>query len=98
MKLVYNDGEKERIESRYKEYKDHNMCTVFDDENPDTEYAISFKVTNPAIAQYILMSLLHNKLEDVDLGINVTGIHFNIIQNKDEIKEKLHQLIDEVLQ
>jgi hypothetical protein len=97
MKIVYNDGEKERIESRYKECKDHNMCTVFDDENPDTEYVISFKVTNPAVAQYILLGLLNNKLKDVDLGIDVREIHFNHIHNKDEIKEKLHKLIDEVL-
>ena len=91
MKLVYNDGEKERLEETYEKLR----LQIFTD--PDKTYGISFKVKNPAIAQYIFTSLLHDKLNDVDLGIEITAIHFNQIQDKSEIKEKLHQMINDII-
>lgn len=93
MKIVYEDGEKERI----KEFYDQLSLKLFDEQNPDKIYSISFKVTNPSLAQQIFVSLLHDKLEDFDLGIDVTAIHFKRIQDQDEIKEKLHKMIDEIL-
>lgn len=92
MKIVFNDGEKERLESVY----DQLRLQLFE-ENSDKIYGISFKVTNPALAQYILTSLLHDRLEDFDLGINVTAIHFDQIQDRDDVKEKLHKMIDEII-
>lgn len=91
MKIVFNDGEKERLEDNY----DKLPLKLF--ENPDLKYGISFKVTNPAIAQYILTSLLHDRLEDFDLGIEITAIHFDQIQDRDDVKEKLHKMIDEII-
>lgn len=95
MKIVYNEGEKDRIQEVYEKYID---LKLFDDQDPDKIYSISFKVTNPSLAQCILTDLLYDKLEDFDLGIDVTAIHFNQIKDKSEIKEKLHQMIDEIVQ
>ena len=94
MKIVYEDNEKENIEASYNE---HVKFKLFDDSNPDKLYSITFKVTNPSIAQYILVGLLHDKLEDMDLGIQVHEINFKRIQNKDEMKEKMHKMIDDIL-
>ena len=54
MKIVYDDSEKERLEECYNTLVDFKL---FDDK--DKIYGLSFKVTNPALAQYILTSLLH---------------------------------------
>lgn len=92
MKVVFDDGEKERLESAY----DQLRLQLFE-ENSDKIYGISFKVTNPALAQYILTSLLHDRLEDFDLGISVTAIHLDQIQDKSELKEKLHEMINNII-
>ena len=94
MKIVFNEGEKRNLQEAYDNYLTPKL---FDSQDPDTIYSISFKVTNPSLAQYILVSLLHNKLEEFDLGIDVTTIHFNQIKDRDEIKEKLHKMIDEII-
>lgn len=94
MKVVYDEGEKERIQEVYEKYV--NM-KLFDNQDQDRVYGISFKVTNPSLAQCILTNLMCNKLEDFDLGIDVTAIHFDCIHDKSEVKEKLHQIIDEII-
>ena len=94
MKIVYEENEKENIEEVYNERVNFK---IFDDPNPDKLYSITFKVTNPSLAQYILVGLLHDKLEDMDLGIQVQEINFKRIQNKDKMKEKMHKMIDDIL-
>ena len=70
---------------------------LFDENNPEKEYSINFKVTNPVIAQYILISLLNKKLDGVDLGIDVTSINLAPFSDKHDIKMRLHQMIDEII-
>ena len=94
MKVVYNEGEKERLKKVYDENPD---IQFFNDKNPDTIYSLSFKVTKPEIAQYVLCGLLHNKLEDFDLGIDVNTIHFYRVQDAPDIRAQLHQFIDEIV-
>lgn len=94
MKVIYNDGEKERLKKAYDEMTDFRF---FGDDNPDTIYSLSFKVTKPEIAQYVLLGLLHNRLEDFDLGIDVNTIHFNRVQDASDIRAQLHQFIDEIV-
>lgn len=94
MRVVYNDGEKEQLKDIYEKY---TSLKLFDDDNPDKLYSITFKVTNPSLAQFIFTSLLYDRSEDFDLGINVTEINFNRIQDKDEIRQKIHQMIDNIL-
>jgi hypothetical protein len=95
MKIVYEDGEKEKIEDFYNKSK----LNIFDNPDPDKVYGLSFKVTDKALAEYILCGLLYDHLtsENFDLGIKVTAIHFNHIEDKCEIKEKLHKMIDEIM-
>lgn len=94
MRVVYEDGEKERIKNALDAFPD---MALFDEQDPDRCYSISFKVTNVSLAQHILMNLLHNKLDDFDLGIDVMSINFAPIQNVDEVKDRLHKLIDEII-
>ena len=91
MKIVYNEGEKERLESMY----DKLPIQIFYD--LDRTYSINFKVKNPAIAQYVLTSLLHDRLEDCDFGIEIISINFDQIQDRDDIKAQLHKMIDEIV-
>lgn len=91
MKLVFEEGEKERIEQLYEEIRG-NAAIVSDD--PDRLYALSFKVTNPAIANRILTGILFGGLSDVDLGIKAEAIHYSFISNIDEVKTKLIAAID----
>lgn len=93
MKLVFEPGEKERIQEEY-EKSQHRF---FYDDEPEHIYSISFRVTNPAIAQYILPMLLHGKLPDFDLGISPTSLNFRDVQNADEVKQRLYQAIDEII-
>jgi uncharacterized protein YfeS len=93
MKIVYEDNEKEKIEDVHNRSK----LKLFDEANPDRLYSITFKVTNPGLAQHILTGLLYDQLEEMDLGIEVREINFNRIQNKDEMKEKMHKMIDDIL-
>ena len=94
MKVIYDDVEKERLQEVYKH---DTFFKLFAESDPDRIYGISFKVTNPSLAQYILVSLMHNQLEEFDLGIDITAIHFSQLQDKSEIKEKLHKMIDEII-
>ena len=93
MKIVYDTNEKEVITKAY----DQLCLKLFDDPDPDKLYSITFKVTNPSLAQYILTGLLYDQLKEMDLGIDVREINFNRIQSKNEVKEKLHKMIDDIL-
>ena len=97
MEVIYKDGEKERLQERHAEIVTEGLCTFFDDENPERIYGITFKVTNPAIAEYILISLLNNRLENFDIGIDIQSIEFDILPKCSELKAKLHNMIDEII-
>lgn len=96
MKIVYEPGEIERIESVYEENKDH--FSIFSDTEPDRIYGLKFKVTNPALAQYILPSWLNGYLADFDMGIEIQSIEFNVqSMSISELKRELHEAIDNIL-
>lgn len=90
MKLIYEEGEKERIEKSYEDF-DHYMFKEGD------VCGINFKVTNPAIASYILGGLLNDRIKDFDIGIDVTQINFRVFESVDKLRDKLHYMIDEIL-
>ena len=61
---------------------------------------MQFKVTDPAIAEFILFSLLYDKdsTKDIDLGIDICEISLESkLTNKEDVRQRLHQVIDEVL-
>ena len=95
MKIVYEDGELDRISRAYNEHE--GLRTFFDESNPERVYSICFKVTNFALATYVLLGILNNHLEEIDLGIDVLSINFGDLANKDEVKARLHRMIEEVL-
>lgn len=99
MKVVYEPNEIERIE------KAHKQCTengyyggLFNSQDPDRLYGLTFKVTNPALAECILVGLLNNRLENFELGIDVQSIEFDTTtMSRSAIREKLLKAIDEIL-
>ena len=93
MKLIYDEGEKERLRERYEQFPEARLFNG----DPDHTYSISFKITDPAIAGYILFGLLHDRLKDFDIGIDVRTVHFAAVPDKQDLKQKLHQMIDEVV-
>lgn len=97
MKIVYEDGELERIEATYKISKDKRRALLFGNTDPDRTYSLNFKVTNPALAEFYLLSILNNRLENFDLGIDVTAINFDALTNKEEVKRKLHESIEVII-
>lgn len=96
MKIVYEDGELERLEESYKVSKDKKR-TLFGNAYPDRTYSLNFKVTNPALAEFYLLSILNNRIENFDLGIDVTAINFDALTNKEEVKRKLHESIEVII-
>lgn len=97
MKIVYEDGELERIEEIYKLSKDKRRVLLFGNTDPDRTYSLNFKVTNPALAEFYLLSILNNRLENFDLGIDVTAINFDALTNREEVKRKLHESIEVII-
>lgn len=98
MKIVYEPGEIERLESRHSECVKEDFGTIFQGTDPDKLYGITFKVTNPALASYILGSLLNNRLDDFEMGIDVQSINYNIANiDSSDLSEKLHKMIDEIV-
>lgn len=98
MKVVYEEGEIERLEKIQKELKEMGRAILFDGSDPDRVYSLNFKITNPGLAEYILLSLLNNKLEDFELGIKITSINLGVVPDKEDIRHKLHGAIDTILQ
>lgn len=92
MKLVYEPGEKECIRKVYEESTNFRLFSA-----GDKKYSLSFEVTDPALAQYMLPALLNDKLPDIDLGINITSINFGQLHDAETIKSRLHQAIDELI-
>lgn len=98
MKLVYDDGELDRLKEVYDTIRDNGLGgALFGDYNPETIYGITFKITKPEIAEYVLFGLLRNRLDNFDIGIDVQSIEFNLISNRDELKDKLHKAIDSIM-
>lgn len=97
MKIVYEDGEPERLEETYKFLKDKGRALLFGDADPDRTYSLNFKVTNPVLAEFYLLSILNNRIENFDLGIDVTAINFDALTNKEEVKRKLHESIEVII-
>ena len=98
MKVLYEPGEIASIEKSVEILKDNGRECLFEENNPDRLYGLTFKVTNPALAQYILVGLLNNRLEDFELGIEILAIEFGPVgTDKAAIREKLHRAIEEIL-
>lgn len=98
MKIVYEEGEIESLEKLHKELIDKGRAVLFPvGVDPDRVYSLSFKVTKPGLAEYLLISALNNRLEDFDLGIDIVSINFGAIQNKEDVRQKLHRAIDEII-
>lgn len=99
MKVVYEPGEIERIKESYDYIHGNDVrCPLFKDD-PDRVYALTFKVTNLTLAEYILASLLNDKLEDFEMGIDIQSIEFSPLSasTRNELKEQLHKMIDELV-
>ena len=94
MKVVYDPGEKEQLEKIHSQYGKF----VFGDESEGKTYGLTFNVTNPAIAEYVLTGLLYNNLKDFDIGIDVQSIEFDVLATKrSELKRELMDYIDKLL-
>ena len=92
MKIVYKENEKERLEEFYQNEEHHKIFTDL-----SKIYSINFKVTNPALAQYFLVAMTNNRLEDFDIGISIESINFFEAKTNERLKEDLYRAIDEVL-
>lgn len=97
MKVLYEENEVNSIEKTYQELRNRGRLALFSGEDPDRMYSLSFKVTKPALAEYLLISLLNNRLEDFELGINIVSINFDTFPNKEDVKRKLHEAIDTII-
>ena len=98
MKVLYEPGEIASIEKSVEILKDNGRECLFEENNPDRLYGLTFKVTNPALAQCILVGLLNDHLEDFELGIKILSIEFGPVgTDKAAIREKLHRAIEEIL-
>ena len=98
MKVLYEPGEITSIEKSVEILKDNGHECLFEENNPDRLYSLTFKVKNPALAQCILVGLLNDRLEDFELGIEIQSIEFGPVgTDKAAIREKLHRAIEEIL-
>lgn len=97
MKVVYEEGELKRLDESYAKLREMGLALLFDSCDPDIVYNLNFKVTNPSLAEYLLVSLLNNKLPDFELGIDITSINFDAVVDKSDLRKKLHEAIDELV-
>ena len=97
MRVVYEEGERDRLKAGYDAIREHGMGGLFKEHDYETTYGLTFKVTKPEIAEYVLMSLLHNKLDDFDIGIDIQSIEFDILPKRDELKNKFYEAIENIL-
>lgn len=95
MKIVWEDEELRRLEYGEQILNENGRSSIlFDD--PDKEYTVTFKVTNPLIASYLLSTSLYGRSsEDAGLGIKVTSI--GLCDTKYQLREKLIEAIDNAL-
>jgi len=89
MKMVYEPGEKEQF-SNMKSY-------LFNESLSERIYSLDFKVTNPALAEYILIAMMNGKLSEVDIGIDIQSINIMSLAETKILKEKLHQMIEDLM-
>lgn len=89
MKMIYEPGEKEQL-SNMKSY-------LFNESLSERIYSLDFKVTNPALAEYILMAMMNGKLSEVDIGIDIQSINIMSLAETKILKEKLHQMIEDLI-
>lgn len=94
MRLVYEEGEKENLQKNHKELLESGRAMLFGDSDIGRTFSVNFILTDPALASYILIAMLNNKV-DIDMGIDVTGIDLRPAIDKNRIKERLHKMIDE---
>lgn len=89
---------KERLQKHFEEIEDRLIFTN-DDKINEKIFSINFTITDPVIANFILLNLLNNKLKDVDLGIDIKSINLKPFTNidKTELKIKLNEFIDNFL-
>ena len=98
MKVLYEPGEITSIEKSVEILKDNGHECLFEENDPDRLYGLTFKVKNPALAQYILVGLLNDHLDNFELGIDIQSIEFGPVgTDKDTIREKLHMAVEEIL-
>lgn len=93
MKMGNLKGSKNHMKFR----KTKKRTLLFGNADPDRTYSLNFKVTNPALAEFYLLSILNNRIENFDLGIDVTAINFDALTNKEEVKRKLHESIEVII-
>ena len=93
MKVVYEPGELDRIVEAGKATR----FNIFD-RDPDRKYGLTFSVTNPELASQILVSLMHDRLEDFELGIKIHSIELNPMVEKEVFKDKLLSAINQIFE
>ena len=94
MKVVYDLGAMEPLANIHSQYGKF----VFGDESKGKTYGLTFNVTNPAIAEYVLTGLLNSNLKDFDIGIDVQSIEFDVLATRrSELKRELMDYIDKLL-
>lgn len=97
MKVIYEENEIEKLEQAHSAWKEKGRVGLFDDSDPDRVYSLNFKVTNPALAEYWIPALLFDKLPDFYLGIAIESINVNAAVDKEELKRKLHEAIEQLV-
>ena len=97
MKIVYEEGELERLKEVHTKLQEKGRFAMFDHPDPDHIYGLTFKVTEPYLAEYLLISLLHHRIEDFNLGIDIQSIEFSPFIRSNDVKEQLHKAIDEII-
>lgn len=89
MKLVYDPGEKELFSEQ--------TSWLFSNSDPNRVYSLDFKVMNPPLAEFILISMMNGRLPEIDFGIDIQSINFMSLSETKDLKEKLHQMIEDIM-
>ena len=97
MKIVYEEGELERLKEAHTKLQEKGRFMMFDHPDPDHIYGLTFKVTEPYLAEYLLIGLLHHRIEDFNLGVDIQSIDFSPFTRSNDVKEQLHEAIDKII-
>lgn len=97
MKIVFEDGEEQRLKQAYNELESKERALLIppDADKTGKQFTVTFTVTEPWLADYVMSKFLTSNQLDNALGIHVTEIGFNPNKNdKFKIIDQLQNALE----
>lgn len=95
MEIKFSEEEEKYIKD-IRENKIENFCSLFDKNSFNKKFTISFKVTDPVLADYFIKNLSGKKISE-SCGIELSMLYFEDVSLNENKKEKLKNMISDLV-